>query len=207
MKLMHAFVFCAQVLLSSLLRTEDIGTIQKSVAAIFVHMGLNMASWNDFLAAFSPKRALYPYIVAHIDQESRDVKVDPSCWRSTGRAFELVSTGRKGGDSSVQTFLAEHMIALQSHWAYVWTVAYCTHEMIVILGNIVQRAEVDNLIKVAARLHRKKLVDIHLAQVRPVRSAPDLYFSKALSLVVQVTINVGGDRERIVFRVAEGIPG
>lgn len=67
MKLMHAFALCTQVLLPSLLRAEDIWTIQKSIAAIFVDMRLNMASWDDLLATFHLKRALYPYIIAHID--------------------------------------------------------------------------------------------------------------------------------------------
>lgn len=112
MKLMHAFVFCTQVLFPSLLRAKDIWAVQKSVAAVFVDVGLNMASWNDLLATFGFKRTPYSYIVAHIDQESRDVKVDPSRWRSAGRAFELVSAGGKGSNRCVQTFLTKHMIAL-----------------------------------------------------------------------------------------------
>lgn len=141
---MHAFVLCAQVLLSSLLPAVDVWAVHKSVAAVLVDMGLNMTSWDDLVASFSFKRTLYPYIITHIDQESRDVEEYTSRRGSAGRASELVPTGGEGSDRGVETFLTEDMVALQSNWTYVGAMTYCTHEMVVITGDVFQGAEVDN---------------------------------------------------------------
>lgn len=102
LKLMQAPTLRAEVLLPGLLVARAIWTLHESVATILVDMRLNVPSWYNFLATFTPKRTSHFDIITHIEEQTRHVEVDTPRWGPASRTGEVVATGgkRTGGERS-----------------------------------------------------------------------------------------------------------
>jgi hypothetical protein len=140
MQFVHATVFRVEVLLAGLPVAQGIRTIHKAVITVLVDVRLHMTAGHDLRAALRPERTLDPNVIAHVDQKPGHVEVDISCRRSAGRTREFVSTGGKAGDGGVETFLTEHMVALQAYGADERTVADGTHQMVIVAGDVIKGA-------------------------------------------------------------------
>lgn len=118
-----------------------------------------MAPRDNLAATLPGERAFDADIVAHVDQEAGYIHEDVAGGRSAGRAVEVIAAGAETGDGGVEAFLAEDVIALESERADERTVAYRTHEVGVIAGDIVQGSIIHELVPVA--FHPEKFLEIH----------------------------------------------
>lgn len=158
---MHALILRTEILLASLLIARGAGAVHQLIPTILVRMGLDMAPRNNLFATLRREWTPHGNLIAHIRQESRDIQVDISCRGSTRRTCEVVSTRGEAPNRGIQAGLAEYMIAFKAHGPDKWTVTDRTHKVVVIAGDVLERAQVKDLILLAACLHGEELVKLH----------------------------------------------
>jgi hypothetical protein len=74
---------------------------------------------------------------------------------------EVLSPGGETVDSYIQTCLTKYMVAAKAHRSNKRAVADWAHEMIVITRDVLEPAQVKDLVGVSANIHGEKLVEFH----------------------------------------------
>ncbi|PWY89019.1 hypothetical protein BO70DRAFT_158779 [Aspergillus heteromorphus CBS 117.55] len=187
----------AEGLLPGLLAAGAVRAVDEPVAAVLVDVRLDMAPWDDFTAAFVAERAAHADFIAHVDQQTRHIEVDAPRGGATGGTCKVVSTRGERGDGGIQAFLAEHMVALETHRANEGAATYRTHEVVIVGGDGLQRAEVDNLVSVAGCLHREQFLEgdaCHNPIPLPTRESSNLYCPSSDSSADRVNPVQGKER-------------
>lgn len=125
---MHTAFVRLEILFPGLFPARFIRARHQPIAAVSLHMRLDMASWNNLLAAFFDQGTPYFDLIAHVYQQAGHAGRYPGCGGPARRTRELVRVGRaEGGDGRSQTFLAKNVITLELHGLHKGAVADRTH--------------------------------------------------------------------------------
>lgn len=163
---MQAPLVRAHVLPADLLPATHVRAVEQLIVAILVHMGLHVSPRENLLAPFAGVRTPHLDVVAHADQQTRHVQ-DALDRCAAGRAREAGRAGVEGGvDGGVHAFVAEYMVTLQANGLDERAVTDGTHEVFVILGHVVQRAQVDHIFSLLADIHVAENLGLDLVTIR-----------------------------------------
>lgn len=160
---MHAGPIWVHISLLGLLPTRNVRAREELVITVLIDMRLDVASRENLRAPLGSERALHADIVAHINEQARDVHENSHGRGTAGWAGEVLGRAVPRSDSGVQAFLAKDMIALQANWSDERAVAYRTHQMPVVAGDIVECPKVNQL---PFRLHGERFQDDGTIQER-----------------------------------------
>ena len=105
-----------------------------------------MAPRKNLLASFLREGAFHPDVIAHIEQQTRDIHEDAIRRGPAGGTWKVLQADIKRSDGGIQTFLAKYVIALQSDGSYEGAVADWAHQMLIVFGNIIKSAKVHELL-------------------------------------------------------------